>query len=82
MECSRAGKRVPVRAGQSLLEAAETGGVEVASLCRSGVCGTCRVRVSSGEVSCESTVLNADDRALGYVLACVTTAQTDCVAEL
>jgi ferredoxin-NADP reductase len=82
MECSRARKRVPVRPGQSLLEAAESGGVDVASLCRSGVCGTCRVRVSSGEVSCESTVLDADDRAQGYVLACVTTAETDCVADL
>ena len=33
-----------------MLEAAEAAGVAIPSLCRAGVCGTCRTRVSDGEV--------------------------------
>jgi ferredoxin-NADP reductase len=82
MECNRTGRRIPIPSGTTLLEAAEAAGVDVASLCRSGVCGTCRVRVSSGDVTCESNVLDADDRNEGYVLACVTTTRSDCVVEI
>jgi ferredoxin-NADP reductase len=82
MECRRTGRRVPLRRGQTLLEAADAAGVEMSSLCRSGVCGTCRIRVEAGEVRCESNALDSDERDEGYVLACVTTAETDCVVEV
>jgi ferredoxin-NADP reductase len=36
---------------QSLLELAETNGLQPASACRSGVCGTCTSRVRSGDVA-------------------------------
>ncbi|SAL42078.1 pyridoxamine 5'-phosphate oxidase [Caballeronia sordidicola] len=35
----------------SLLELAEANGVEVASNCRSGVCGTCSTRIISGDIT-------------------------------
>ena len=82
MVCARAGKAVPVRAGQSLLEAAEDGGVPIDSLCRAGVCGTCRIQVSAGEVDCESTTLDDEDQSQGFVLACVSTAKSDCTVNL
>ncbi len=82
MTCARSGRTVPVRAGQTLLEAAEAGGVEIDSLCRSGVCGTCRVQVCDGAVDCQSAMLEPDDRARGVVLACVTSAASDCVVSL
>jgi ferredoxin-NADP reductase len=82
MVCTRSGKAVPVRAGQTLLEAAEDGGVAIDSLCRAGVCGTCRVQVSAGEVDCESTTLDEEDQSRGFVLACVSTAKSDCTVIL
>jgi ferredoxin-NADP reductase len=82
MVCSRSGQEVAVGRGQTLLEAAEDGGIVIDSLCRAGVCGTCRVHVSAGDVDCESDALPADERADGFVLACVTTASSDCTVDL
>jgi len=82
MRCLPAGVRVPVRNGQTLLEDAEASGVNVPSLCRAGVCGTCRIRVTEGEVDCESMTLDAAERGQGYVLACVSQARTDCTVQL
>jgi ferredoxin-NADP reductase len=82
MVCSRAGKEVAISRGQTILEAAEAGGVAIDSLCRSGVCGTCRVRISGGDVDCESDALSADERSDGFVLACVTIASSNCTVDL
>jgi ferredoxin-NADP reductase len=81
MKCTRAGQAVKIQAGQTLLEAAEAAGVPIDSLCRSGVCGTCRTKVLDGQVECESALLDDEDRADGFVLACVSHARTDCVVE-
>lgn len=82
MTCARAGRRVPIAAGQTLLEAAEDAHVPLESLCRAGVCGTCRVRVESGDVSCASDTLDPQDQEQGYVLACATTVSSDCTVGL
>lgn len=82
MRCALAGKTVPVEGGESLLEAAERGGVGVPSLCRAGVCGTCRIRVTAGDVDCTSTTLDDDERREGWVLACVSTPRSICTVEL
>ena len=66
---------------QTLLEIAESEGIEMAFSCRSGVCQACRTRVREGTVDCRSDVLDPDDRAAGYVLPCVSWALTDCVVE-
>jgi ferredoxin-NADP reductase len=81
VRCSRSGAAVPVAPGQTLLEAAEAGGVPIDSLCRSGICGTCRTRVLGGDVDCESTMLDDAERQDGYVLACVSHVHSDCTIE-
>lgn len=82
MRCLPGNETVPVTHGQTILEAAEGSGVDVPSLCRAGVCGTCRVRITEGDVDCDSTTLDASDVAQGYVLACVATPRTDCTVQL
>jgi len=81
VRCSKSGAAVMVSPGQTLLEAAEAGGVPIDSICRSGVCGTCRTRVIGGEVDCASTLLDDAERRDGYVLACVSHVHSDCVIE-
>lgn len=82
MLCAKTGSQIPVEPGQTLLEAAECAGVDLPSLCRAGVCGTCRVQVTDGDVNCESTMLGDDDRRAGFVLACVTTAKSNCTVQV
>lgn len=65
----------------TLLEIAESEGIEMASSCRSGVCQACRTRVREGTVDCRSDVLDPEDRAAGYVLPCVSWAASNCVVE-
>lgn len=78
----RSARSVPVTRGQTLLDAADANGLEIPSLCRAGVCGTCRTRVIEGDVSCDGGVLDDDDRASGYVLACVASPRSNCVIEV
>lgn len=46
---ARSGRTIPVDSGQSVLEALQAHGVEVATSCQQGVCGTCQTRVLEGE---------------------------------
>ena len=69
------------RASQTLLDAAETAGADIPTLCRAGVCGTCRTRLVSGDARCTSDALDERDREAGFVLPCVTWAQGDCALE-
>jgi len=78
---SRSGRAVDVAAGQTLLDAAEAAGADIPTLCRAGVCGTCRTRVVSGDVRCTSDALGERDRQAGFVLPCVTWPLGDCVLE-
>lgn len=82
MTCVASRKAVPIESGQTLLEAAEQADVDLPLLCRAGICGTCRVRVVDGDVQCSSATLDADDLRAGYVLACVSTTDTDCSVQL
>jgi len=69
------GKRVTVRAGETLLAAAQAAGVELVALCGgAGLCGSCRVRRMAGELSpptaAEQEALSPDELAAGFRLAC------------
>ena len=75
------GRSTIASGSQSLLDAAEADGVAITTSCRSGVCQACRTRLTSGDVDCRSDVLDADDRAAGYILPCVSWAHSDCVLE-
>jgi ferredoxin-NADP reductase len=78
---SASGRTVSASGSQTLLEAAEAEGIEMSFSCRSGVCQACRTRVADGDVDCQSSVLDPEDRAAGFILPCVSWAQSDCVLE-
>lgn len=68
----------PVQDGESLLETVLRNRADAPYACKGGVCGTCRVRLLSGEVRMERNyALEEDELAAGYVLACQSRAATE-----
>lgn len=68
----RGGRVVEARAGETLLVALERNGIVVPSICRSGECSMCRVKILSGKVFQPAGVpVRKSDRQFGYVHACV-----------
>jgi len=75
VDCVRTGIEVRVPAETSVLEAMEAQGVPVLASCRRGVCGTCEVRVLSGEPQHLDSVLDDDEKVeLGVMYPCVSRA--------
>ena len=75
IELEPVGRRTEIKAGSSLLEAAQNAGVDLLSICGGvGTCYGCRVRLASGKLSAptleEEAGLEGEDLALGYRLAC------------
>ena len=61
--------RVPVDA--TILDVADEAGVFIDNACRSGTCGSCRVKLISGTVSMAvEDALTVQDKAEGYILTC------------
>ncbi|MBI5272278.1 MAG: 2Fe-2S iron-sulfur cluster binding domain-containing protein [Burkholderiales bacterium] len=79
-----AGWRVPVAAGQSLLEAAQAAGIRLPRSCRNGSCRTCGCRLLAGTVRyrVEWPGLLAEERAEGWVLPCVAVPEGDVTLEV
>lgn len=78
-------RTVPVRAGETLLEAGLRAQVPMPFECRSGGCGVCRATVLAGEVDpgpYQPSALSAQARARGEVLLCCAFAQSDVEIEL
>lgn len=73
------GERLPVRAGQTLLEAALAAGVDLPRSCRNGTCRACRCQMTAGRVSyrIEWPGLSPDEHEAGEVLPCVAWPETD-----
>lgn len=66
------GRTLEARSGETLAVALERQGVQVPTLCRSGECSQCRVKVISGLVfQPAGTLVRKSDRRFGYVHACV-----------
>jgi len=66
------GKHLNAKAGETLLSALEKNEVLVPSLCRSGECSMCRVKILSGKVYQPPGVpVRKSDRQFGYVHACM-----------
>lgn len=64
-------RRFQMKRGERLLEAAERAGIALPYSCRAGVCSTCRVQVTSGEVEMDRNQALEDwEIAAGYVLCC------------
>ncbi|CAG9297921.1 YcbX family protein [Celerinatantimonas diazotrophica] len=70
-------------ANETILEVAEAAGVALASSCRGGSCGTCRVKLLSGEVEVGADyALTEQEIEQGYILACSCFARSDLVIAL
>ena len=73
---STSGKSIPWDPGaDSLLEFAESNGIEVESGCRAGSCGSCQTGLATGEVDYHQEP-DADVDA-GHCLLCITTPRSD-----
>jgi NAD(P)H-flavin reductase/ferredoxin len=85
MDVHPGNRSVPVRAGETLLDAGLRAQVALPFECRSGGCGVCRATVLVGEVdpgSYQPTALSAEARARGEVLLCCACALSDVEVEL
>jgi uncharacterized 2Fe-2S/4Fe-4S cluster protein (DUF4445 family) len=76
------GRRVDVRPGTSLLEAAQQAGIDLIAVCGGGgTCGTCRVRLISGGVTPisedEKLFLSEEELSSGVRLGCQAVPLTD-----
>ena len=77
------GRRVAVRKGSTIMDAAWEGGILIRSVCGGiGKCGKCKVIVRSGDVKFdynpEEKLLTPEELSSGYVLACLTKCLSDC----
>ena len=71
---------VPVDA--TILDAADEAGVFIDNACRSGTCGSCRVKLVSGSVRMAvEDALTEQDKADGYILACQAKISSDVKVE-
>jgi ferredoxin len=77
------GERLPVQAGQTLLEAALAAGVDLPRSCRNGTCRACRCQMTAGQVRYRIAWpgLSPDEHEAGEVLPCVALPETDVTLE-
>lgn len=66
------GESFPIDAHETILAAALSAGVELAHDCKSGFCGSCRIRVLEGEVFYDEDLigLSEEEQGCGFALAC------------
>lgn len=68
---SVSGKTVPLSPAQTILEAGESVGLDLAFECRSGICGTCKTRLLAGSVTMDvQDALSSKDKADNMILLC------------
>lgn len=71
---------VNVTPGKNLLDAILDSGVNVPYSCMSGICGTCKSKLKTGDVAhSEKTCLTKEDQDNGYILPCVCFAASDSI---
>ena len=70
---NQSGKDIETTTQESILDAAESVGVELESSCRSGSCGSCKYRLLEGEITYDGDPdgLDEEEQAEGYVLTCI-----------
>jgi len=87
VELQPIGRRAEISAGQTLLSAAQSVGVELQAVCGGvGTCGQCKVRLTSGSLSAptspETEKLGPERLACGYRLACQALPANDVTLEI
>ncbi|UEM21333.1 2Fe-2S iron-sulfur cluster-binding protein [Skermanella mucosa] len=71
VEFTLSGKTAPLTPDQTVLDAAESIGVDIDYSCRVGTCGTCAVPLKAGTVTMEvEEGLPPEEKARGIILAC------------
>lgn len=76
-------RTLTVRADETLLEAGLGAGAAMPFSCAMGGCGACKVRLVEGAVSMqEPNCLSDEERAAGYVLACVSCPRSPVAVEI
>ena len=73
---AKSGDTITVPVGVTILEALRAAGHEVPSSCETGTCGTCRVKLLSGEVDHRDLFLPEQERA-SNIMICVSRARSD-----
>ena len=74
--CARTGLTVTVGPTQSILQVLTDAGLEHASSCEQGVCGTCETAVLEGEIEHNDSILSDAERATNQVMMiCVSRAK-------
>ncbi len=68
VELARSKLRIPVSAGQTILDAVRAAGVTVEASCEQGVCGTCETRVLAGEPDHRDLLLSPEEKATNEVM--------------
>ena len=68
----KSGKTLTCSVDDFILDLAEANGLTLSSSCRSGTCGTCKIKKIEGDVEMDGQqALTPTDLSDGYVLACV-----------
>lgn len=76
--CKRAGVRVTVPPGSSILETVRAAGVDVPSSCEDGICGTCESAILDGVADHRDSILSSAEQAAGLtMMICVSRARSD-----
>jgi ferredoxin-nitrite reductase len=70
---ARSGKTINCTEDDLILEVAEQAGLNPDSSCRAGSCGTCKQKLLEGTVNYggDPQALSAEEKAAGYILACI-----------
>jgi CDP-4-dehydro-6-deoxyglucose reductase len=78
------GVEFPAVAGKSLVDAALLAGITLPHSCKTGRCSTCKCKVLQGETAALQieTGLTDEEKAEGWILSCVRSAQTDVTLEV
>jgi ferredoxin-NADP reductase len=77
LDLRRSGKKIVVEAGETMLDALLSAGVDVGFACAEGVCGTCEVRVLEGIPDHRDHFLSEEDKqANRAIMVCCSGAKT------
>ncbi|SDS84746.1 glycine-betaine demethylase subunit GbcB [Pseudomonas oryzae] len=78
VEFTATGKSVHIKPGETVYAAAAKVGLHIPKACGMGICGTCKVLKTTGEVSMEHNGgITDEDVAEGYILSCCSVPQGD-----
>lgn len=82
VEFSNAGMSVQIAPGETVHTAASKLGLTIPKACGMGICGTCKVLQTSGDVVMEHNGgITDEDVEAGYILSCCSVPQSDTVVE-